>query len=57
MADLFVALIHYPVLNRNGQIVTSAITSLDLHDIARSARTFDPGRGTLWSWLWGSSSR
>ncbi len=40
MADLFVALIHYPVLNRNGQVVTSAITSLDLHDIARSARTY-----------------
>jgi hypothetical protein len=40
VAALFVALIHYPVLNRNGRIVTSAITSLDLHDIARSARTY-----------------
>ncbi len=40
MASLFVALIHYPVVNRNGRIVTSAITSLDLHDIARSARTY-----------------
>lgn len=40
MADLFVALIHYPVLDRNGRVVTSAITSLDLHDIARSARTY-----------------
>jgi hypothetical protein len=40
MAELFVALIHYPVLNRNGRVVTSAITSLDLHDIARSARTY-----------------
>ena len=40
MADLFVALIHHPVLNRNGRIVTSAITSLDLHDIARSAHTY-----------------
>lgn len=40
MADLFVALIHYPVLNRNGRVVTSAITSLDLHDIARSACTY-----------------
>ena len=38
--ELFVALIHYPVLDRNGRIVTSAITSLDLHDIARSARTY-----------------
>lgn len=40
MAALFVALIHYPVADRNGRIVTSAITSLDLHDIARSARTY-----------------
>jgi hypothetical protein len=40
MAELFVALIHYPVLDRNGRVVTSAITSLDLHDIARSARTY-----------------
>jgi hypothetical protein len=40
VAELFVALIHHPVLNRNGHIVTSAITSLDLHDIARSARTY-----------------
>lgn len=40
MRPLFAALIHYPVLDRNGRIVTSAITSLDLHDIARSARTY-----------------
>jgi hypothetical protein len=41
VADLFVALLHYPVLNRNRRIITSAITSLDLHDIARSCRTYD----------------
>jgi hypothetical protein len=41
VADLFVALIHSPVVDRNGRVVTSAITSLDLHDIARSARTYD----------------
>jgi len=40
MADLFLALIHHPVVDRNGRIVTSAITSLDIHDIARSARTY-----------------
>jgi hypothetical protein len=39
-ADLFVALLHYPVVDRTGRLVTSAITSLDLHDIARSARTY-----------------
>ncbi|MGH7933257.1 MAG: RNA methyltransferase [Candidatus Binataceae bacterium] len=40
MAALFLALIHHPVVDRNGRIVTSAMTSLDLHDIARSARTY-----------------
>ncbi|HVC44739.1 MAG TPA: RNA methyltransferase [Candidatus Binataceae bacterium] len=40
MSALFVALIHYPVVDRNGRIVTSAITSLDIHDLARAARTY-----------------
>ena len=34
------ALIHYPVSNKKGDIVTSAVTNLDLHDIARAGRTF-----------------
>lgn len=33
-------LVHYPVLDRQGAIVTAAITNIDLHDIARSAHTF-----------------
>jgi hypothetical protein len=40
VADLFLALLHHPVVDRNGRIVTSAITSLDIHDLARSACTF-----------------
>ncbi len=43
---LDVALIHYPVLNRNKEIIGSAVTNLDLHDIARAARTF--GVTTYW---------
>jgi len=39
-----VALIHYPVVNRNDEIIGSAVTNLDLHDIARACRTFDVGR-------------
>lgn len=35
-----VALLHYPVLDRNGQVVTTSVTNLDIHDIARSVRTF-----------------
>ena len=39
--NLNVALIHYPVRNKNGEIVTSSITNIDIHDIARSAKTYD----------------
>ncbi|NTV13813.1 MAG: RNA methyltransferase [Desulfobulbaceae bacterium] len=35
-----VALVHYPVHNRNGEVIGSAVTNLDLHDIARASRTF-----------------
>lgn len=34
------ALIHYPVINKNGETIASAITNLDLHDIARLAKTY-----------------
>jgi hypothetical protein len=34
------ALIHYPVINKNGERIGSAVTNLDLHDIARAARTY-----------------
>jgi len=35
-----IALVHYPVINKGGEIIGSAVTNLDLHDIARAARTF-----------------
>ena len=35
-----VALVHHPVLDRRGETVTTAVTNLDLHDIARTARTY-----------------
>jgi len=37
---LYIALLHYPVLDRNGRVITSAVTNADIHDIARSARTY-----------------
>jgi hypothetical protein len=39
-----VALVHHPVVDRRGDVVTTAVTNLDLHDIARAARTFGIGR-------------
>ena len=38
--SVYVALLHYPVYNRNGHVVCSAITNLDIHDIARAGRTY-----------------
>ncbi len=40
MPLLYVALAHYPVTNKNGDTIASAITNLDLHDISRVARTY-----------------
>jgi tRNA (guanine37-N1)-methyltransferase len=39
-ARTFVALVHHPVLDKTGAVVTSAVTNFDLHDIARSCRTY-----------------
>jgi len=41
LSDVRVALIHYPVLGKDGKIVSSAVTNLDVHDIARTARTYN----------------
>ena len=40
MRRLAIALVHHPVLDGQGTIVTSAITNLDVHDLARSSRTY-----------------
>lgn len=37
---LSIALLHHPVLNKIGEIIGSAVTNLDLHDISRAARTY-----------------
>jgi hypothetical protein len=38
--EVHIALLHHPVLNKAGEIVATAVTNLDIHDNARSARTF-----------------
>ncbi len=45
-AEVHVVLLHHPVLDRDGGIVTTAMTNLDLHDMARSALTY--GAAALW---------
>ncbi|KAF0217584.1 MAG: hypothetical protein FD174_3263 [Geobacteraceae bacterium] len=39
-SNVSIALLHYPVYDKNRQVVATAVTNLDLHDIARSAKTF-----------------
>ena len=39
-APVYAALVHHPVRDRAGGIVTSAITNVDVHDLARSSRTY-----------------
>ncbi|MBU0483165.1 MAG: RNA methyltransferase [Proteobacteria bacterium] len=38
------ALVHYPVSNKNSETIGSAVTNLDLHDIARAGRTYGINR-------------
>ena len=35
------ALVHHPVFDRTGKIVTTAVTNFDIHDLARSTATYD----------------
>jgi hypothetical protein len=37
---LHVALVHHPVLDKRNDLVTTAVTNIDIHDIARSCVTF-----------------
>jgi hypothetical protein len=41
---LCVALVHYPVVNKQGKVVCASLTNYDVHDIARACRTFEVDR-------------
>ncbi|PLV55799.1 RNA methyltransferase [Thermotoga sp. SG1] len=41
LEKVYVALIHYPIMGKDGSIISTAVTNLDVHDIARTARTYD----------------
>lgn len=38
---VYVGLVHYPIRSKDGSVVRTSITNLDVHDIARTARTYD----------------
>lgn len=40
MSRLAIALVHHPVLDASGAVVTSTLTNIDVHDLSRSAKTY-----------------
>lgn len=42
--NLYLALVHYPVLDKDQKNVAVSLTNLDIHDISRSSRTYGLGR-------------
>ncbi|MEO8877913.1 MAG: RNA methyltransferase, partial [Polyangiaceae bacterium] len=40
MRRVAVALVHFPILDSAGGIVTTAITNLDVHDLSRSCKSY-----------------
>lgn len=44
MANLYLGLVHYPIYNKRMQVIAGAVTNFDIHDIARTCRTYDVKR-------------
>lgn len=42
-SNIHLALVHFPVYDKTGEIVTSSVTTLDIHDISRICRTYAVG--------------
>jgi hypothetical protein len=40
ISGLDIVLVHHPVVNTTGEIIGSAVTNLDIHDIARAGKTY-----------------
>ncbi|MBI1946827.1 MAG: RNA methyltransferase [Deltaproteobacteria bacterium] len=40
MTRIALALVHHPCLDKDGQVFTTSITNLDVHDIARAATSY-----------------
>jgi len=38
--NFYIALLHYPVLNKNNEIIVTSVVVHDIHDISRAAKTF-----------------
>ena len=45
-SNIHLALVHFPVYNKSGEVIVSSVTTLDVHDISRVCRTY--GIGTFY---------
>lgn len=43
VSNLYLGLVHHPIYDKRKEVVATAITNFDIHDIARCARTFGVG--------------
>ena len=41
--NLYIALVHYPVYDKEKNVIATSVTNYDLHDLSRLAKTFDLG--------------
>jgi len=70
-SNLYIGLVHHPVYDKRGKVVAAAVTNLDVHDIARCARTYSLGgffvitplesqaelaKRIIWHWVEGAGS-
>lgn len=44
MDNVHIALLHHPVYNKRGAVVTTAVTNMDIHDISRAAKSYGVAR-------------
>jgi hypothetical protein len=42
-SNIYIGLVHHPIYDKRKEVVATAITNFDLHDIARCAKTFGVG--------------
>ncbi len=42
-SNLYIGLVHHPIYDKKKEVVATAVTNFDIHDIARCAKTFGVG--------------
>ncbi len=42
--NVYIALVHYPIVDKHGDAVATSVTNLDIHDLARAAATYNVRR-------------